>query len=266
MSSRPALGYRYFENPGGPLILYLHGFLGCKEDWNEVAGILGDRYAHLMVDLPGHGQSSRLKDSSYTMTGCAKHLVELLTYFHINTCHVVAYSMGGRLALHLAVNHAERFGRFVIESASPGLETEAERLERTRRDCHLAQTLETEGITAFVESWYNQPLFASLDKTSSRFQELVRRRLVGDPDRLARSLRLMGTGVQLPLWGQLNRLSTPILFLAGSKDTKFRQLASRMAHLCRNGQVAIISGAGHNVHFEQPVAYCNKIAEFLDDE
>jgi 2-succinyl-6-hydroxy-2,4-cyclohexadiene-1-carboxylate synthase len=259
------LDYRYTEHADCPVVLYLHGFLGCKEDWDEAVLCLADQFTHLQVDLPGHGRSiHNVPDDAYTMAECAQTLVDLLDLLHIASCNVVGYSMGGRLALYLAVFHGDRFGRFLIESASPGLRTATERDERVRHDLQVADMIRSKDADTFLDHWYNQPLFASVDRTGSRFEELLRRRRqMFNRDGLAKSLEHMGAGAQPSLWAHLGGIRGRVLFMAGERDTKFAILTSEMAHLCPNGQVAIIPEVGHNVHFERPPEFCRRVAVFF---
>lgn len=264
--SRNLLAHHFRGQPGRPVLLFLHGFLGCGEDWTAMAGHFESEYALLTVDLPGHGGSHQLADSDpspYSMAGCAAQLGHLLDRYEIETCHAVGYSMGSRLALYLAVNHADRFDHVVIESGSPGLKTEAEREERRRRDAELARDLTSGPLDNFLDRWYNQPLFATLDQTGESFRLMRERRLTNTPEGLALSLEHMGTGAQPSLWEALSSVLSRVLFIAGEKDRKFYRLAAEMAHLCPHGELAIIAGAGHNVHVEQPELYRAQVVPFL---
>ena len=266
--SLPLLSYRLSGQPGKQPLLFLHGFMGCGDDWDELAVKFSNDHAIITVDLPGHGDSYPLCEKAaaarhYSMSGCAELIISLLDHLSLVRPHVIGYSMGGRLALYLATHHADRFGRFVVESASPGLNSEREREERRLRDQQLADTLRTEALDDFLEFWYDQPLFDTLDRTSDGFLRLLERRRRGNPEGYARSLEHMGIGRQPSLWDKLPEINTPILFLAGEKDHKFNRLADEMAHLCPHGQLAIIAGAGHNVHVEQPGPYYEQLAGFL---
>ncbi len=77
------------------------------------------------------------------------------------------------------------------------------------------------------------------------------------------SLKHMGTGAQPSLWDELKDLAPRTLFVVGEKDEKYRAIANEMTSLCPASQVAIIPGAGHNVHFECPGEYGAEIARFL---
>ena len=172
--------------------------------------------------------------------------------------------MGGRLGLHLAVNSPGLWNRIVIESASAGLESETEREQRRKQDAQTALSLEKNGLQCFLDTWYSQPLFATLKSDSVRFKKLMDRRCRANATELHRSLRKMSVGIQKPLWDQLPRLNIPTLFLAGAKDIKYSTLADRMARLCPHGKAAIIAGAGHNLHFDKPQEVAESVSEFLE--
>jgi len=267
MTEPPVLGYHFQKNPGKHTILYLHGFLGCKEDWSSTVTQFGDAYSHLTVDLPGHGETAEasLDDHDFTISGCAERLIKLLGFLNIEKCHLAAYSMGGRLGLFLLSNYPAHFERAVIESASPGLQSKDERAARTSHDNRLADELIGSEFHEFLDRWYAQPLFSTLDRTNPRFEELLKRRSQGDPGQLARSLRLMGTGVQPSLWSRLGDIACPVLFVVGELDDKYQRLAERMLPLCPRSQVAIIPGAGHNSHFERPAEYGEAVHRFFSE-
>jgi len=247
----------------GPAVLLLHGFMGSGEDWRQLAGLLGDRFRLLAPDLPGHG-GTRIEsgDAAYAMPEVARSIVGLLDYLGITCCSLVGYSMGGRIALFLALMYPGRFTRVILESASPGLETEKERAKRVKRDEDLARELETGDLAAFLDAWYAQPIFGSL-RTHPAFGGLLKSRLKNDPWMLAASLRLMGAGVQPSLWEELHNLRMPLLALAGERDEKFRIIAGRMAQQCPSARVAVIPGCGHAIHVERPEAFASSVEDFL---
>jgi pimeloyl-ACP methyl ester carboxylesterase len=92
-------------------------------------------------------------------------------------------------------------------------------------------------------------------------------RLENTAEGLAASLRLAGTGAQVPLWDRLAELAMPVLLVAGEHDAKFRALAERMAAaIGTNATVALVTGAGHAAHLEQPDAFCWLVEQFLADD
>jgi 2-succinyl-6-hydroxy-2,4-cyclohexadiene-1-carboxylate synthase len=247
------LHYSFSGDPGKPLILFLHGFMGNTHEFDEAIRLLSDDFYCLTVDLPGHGATKVLgSNECYTMSNTAYAVIHLLDDLKITKCFLVGYSMGGRLALYLTLYFPHRFAKTILESASPGLLTEVERAERVKRDEQIARKLERsldDDFIAFLSNWYNQPIFGSI-KNHPQFHNLIEVRLQNNPIELAKSLRFLGTGYQPSLWEKLKENTNPILLLAGEFDDKFVSINTRMTQVCDFCHLNIISHSGHNIHFE----------------
>jgi len=263
--THPMLSFRYTQGKSPDVLLLLHGFLGCKEDWETLEKAIGPDQSYLTTDLPGHAETAgiALAPESYRMEKCAKLVIDTINHVGLSSCHLLGYSMGGRLALFLALHYPDRFRSLMIESATAGIRNETERTERRARDAKLAQTIRDRNLADFLEFWYSQPLFATLDPQSQSYKLMYERRLGSDREGLALSLEQMGTGAQPDLWDHLNELKIPALFMAGARDWKFQRLAAEMANLCPGGEVAILAEAGHNVHFEKPEEFGQTVSAFI---
>jgi 2-succinyl-6-hydroxy-2,4-cyclohexadiene-1-carboxylate synthase len=245
-----------------PIVLFLHGFLGSGEDFGPVIEPLSDDYHCLTIDLPGHGQTRVTgANEQYGMVPTAMAIVELLDRLGIPQCVLVGYSMGGRLALYLALHFPHRFPQSVLVSASPGLEQAADRQARLQHDWDLARQLEAD-FPGFLERWYGQPLFQSLRRLP-QFAALQQRRSHNRPPELAQSLRYLSTGRQPALWAALSQHSAPLLLLVGEDDRKFCQINQAMGDCCAAAQVAIVPNCGHAPHLEQPAAFVQQVRSFL---
>ena len=237
--------------------------MGNSQVFKEVIALLGNRFSYLVVDLPGHGQTKVTgKDDLYNMQNTAQALIELLDKLAIKKCFLLGYSMGGRLALYLALHFPQYFSKVVLESASPGLKTATQRTQRVNQDLKLAQQLESTDFELFLAKWYDNPLFAFLKK-NPQFPELIEKRLQNTPLELARSLRTLSTGLQSSLWEKLPDNKIPMLLLAGELDRKFVEINTEMANLYDRIQLTIVADCGHNIHFENPVQFTNIVRDFL---
>ena len=245
-----------------PVVLFFHGFLGSCEDFDAIVPQLSDQFCCLRVDLPGHGQT-QVSEESYTMANTAALIVHLLDRLNIVQCYLMGYSMGGRLALYLALQFPDRFPKAVLESASPGLRTEAERLARKQHDAKLADRLEAD-FPEFLVDWYEQPLFRSFQQHPN-FEQLIQRRLKNRPSALAKSLRHLGTGAQSSLWNRLKIHQNPLLLLVGECDRKFISINQEMVNACKAAQLKIIPSTGHNIHVEDPQIFADCVRKFLQD-
>ncbi|MHB8377004.1 MAG: 2-succinyl-6-hydroxy-2,4-cyclohexadiene-1-carboxylate synthase [Dehalococcoidia bacterium] len=248
---------------GVPLLL-LHGFSGSAATWEPYAEAWAG-FRTIAVDLIGHGASDAPPDESrYTMTRCVADLSALLDALGVGRAAVLGYSMGGRVALHLALAAPERVAALILEGASPGIEDPAERRARVASDRALADDIERDGVEAFVDRWQALPLFV----TQARLPDAVRARLRAQRLRnsaggLANSLRGMGAGTTEPVVARLHELRMPVLLVAGEHDAKYRAIALAMRERMPDARVSIVAGAGHAVHLEQPAAFAPLVKEFV---
>jgi 2-succinyl-6-hydroxy-2,4-cyclohexadiene-1-carboxylate synthase len=171
----------------------------------------------------------------------------------------VGYSQGGRLCLQLALDRPEVVERLVLVSASPGIADADERATRRAADDRLAAQIERDGVDAFLERWLAQPLFATLPRERSGIDE---RRTANTVEGLTFQLRVLGQGVQPSNWERLGELAMPVLLLVGELDTKYVDIAHRMAARITDARVEVIPGAGHACHLEQPARVAHLLASF----
>lgn len=259
------VSYHCLEQGAGEPLVLLHGFTGSSAAWFTVLPALAERYRVIAVDLLGHGESDAPEDPArYAMERVVWDMATLLDILAVGPAVVLGYSMGGRLALYLALTLPERWRGLILQSASPGLATEAERAARVAQDEALAQRIETLGIERFVASWERLPLFASQQTLPEAVRvEQRRRRLQNRPAGLAGSLRGMGAGVQPSLWERLGELTLPTLLLAGALDEKFVGIARKMARAIPEATLGLAPDAGHAIHLEQPERWLRLVAGWL---
>lgn len=234
-----------------PLIL-LHGFTQTSRSWDPVLPHLNRSRAIIRVDLPGHGLSAHA-DADLNRTA------DLVA----ETCGhgtVVGYSMGGRVALHIALDQPRSADRLILIGATPGIVDEIERRERRRQDDLLADRIERDGVPAFLEDWLANPLFAGLPKSRADLEDRRRNTAAG----LADSLRHCGTGTQTPLWTRLRSIDVPVAVIVGDRDDKFVGIGRDMvAAIGDRATLHLVEDAGHSAHLEQPAAVAAIIDSLL---
>lgn len=249
----------------GPPLVLLHGFTGSADTWRGLAESLAGEYRTIAPDLIGHGRSpAPAALDRYRMERAADELVALLRERGHGRAAWLGYSLGGRVALHVAARHPEAVAALALEGASPGIADAAERAARVRSDEALAARIERDGVEAFVDEWERVPLFATQRALPAETRAAVRAVRVSHAARgLANSLRGMGAGAQEPLQGRLGEMRAPALLLAGDLDAKYAALAAEMARTMPNATMSLIAGAGHAAHLERPEAFLRPLREFL---
>lgn len=244
-------------------VVLLHGFTGSAASWGSTVldGLSRCAGGVLPIDLPGHGSDRGRSDpEAFTLTA----VLERIDASAPPRYDLIGYSLGGRLALHHALRAGDRVRRLVLESASPGLATEADRADRRRSDAALALRIEEHGVEAFVEEWEALPLF----HTQRRLPDEVKRRhregrLANDPHSLGAALRGLGTGSLPSVWDRLGEVEAEVLLLAGEFDDKFSDIARRMREGLPRAHVEVVRGAGHAIHLERPDAWLDRVCDFL---
>ncbi len=249
--------------------MLLHGFAQSGATWRgTVATLESTGYRVLVPNLGGRrvGDAEATADApldpaAYTFAGLVDFLEDLLDREEVDRVNLVGYSMGGRVALHFALVHPERLASLVLESAGLGPRDTEERAAYRRRDAALVDHLRNGSIEGFVDRWEELPIFATQKNLSAEARACVREeRLANDPEVLAYLLEGAGQHVMPDLRPCLSGITVPMLYLAGSRDAKYRMLSEEL------GRAYDISvhrfDTGHDIHLEDSASYSATLREF----
>ena len=234
-------------------LVLLHGFTNTGASWDQVMAALPERYRPLAPDIRGHGAAASVRPVS--LPGVVGDVGALTP----GPFDLVGYSMGGRLALHVALALPGRVGRLVLIGASPGIADAAARAERRAADDALADEVEAMTIEAFADRWAKTAVLA--DQPPEVLARVQAERLRNTPAGLAAALRGLGTGALPSLWDRLGEVSARVEIVVGERDAKFQPIAGEMAAALPDARVQVIAGAGHAVHLEAPGRVAQLIAE-----
>ena len=139
-----------------PTVVFLHGFTHTGRSWQPVIAALAERYTSVADDIRGHGDASeRLPVSLGTV-------VDDVLAAAPERFTLAGYSMGGRIALHVALRRPDRVQRLVLIGASPGIADAQQREARRLADERLAdevEALDHRGVRAAVGT---DPVLAGL--------------------------------------------------------------------------------------------------------
>ncbi len=234
-------------------IMLLHGFGGTGRTWDAVAARLDPaRYTPLAPDLRGHGRKRGYRP--VTVDGCVR---DLLARAPDRPFVLAGYSMGGRIALHVALAAPARLRRLVLVSATAGIADPAERAARAERDLALAERAEAMTPQAWADLWTSQPIFAGTPpEVLPAWREDLGRT---PPSDAAAALRGLGTGAMAPLWDRLGELPMPVQVVAGERDEAYVRLGEELVAAVPQGELVLVPGAGHGLPREAPEA----LAELL---
>jgi pimeloyl-ACP methyl ester carboxylesterase/putative sterol carrier protein len=257
----------YVLGQGDPVLL-LHGLGGTKITWLPLLGALGERHRVIVPDLPGHGESDKPR-TDYSPRFYARVIRRLLDSLGIEQAVVIGNSMGGRIALELALRSPDRVACMgLLSPAVPGF--------RWRYILGFTRVFPTEwgGIPfPLREKWMEtviRRLFADPSRLpesaySSAAKEFIR--IYRDPvARMAffSSLRHIVTERPEPFYSSLRRIKQPVLVAFGDQDrTVPPRLGVRLAQRLPNSEYVALPGCGHVPQFEATEATEAVVAAFL---
>jgi pimeloyl-ACP methyl ester carboxylesterase len=113
-------------------------------------------------------------------------------------------------------------------------------------------------IEQFAERWERTPVLA--DQPPEVKEAARADRLRNTPAGLAAALRALGTAALPPLWDRLGEVKIPVMMIVGGRDERFQAVAVRMVQGMPQAEVAVVAGAGHAVHLENPEEVARLIA------
>jgi 2-succinyl-6-hydroxy-2,4-cyclohexadiene-1-carboxylate synthase len=228
-----------------PRVVLVPGFTQTMASWRGVRRVLEESCDVVALDVPARDTFAATAISIGTQGKRAVY---------------VGYSMGGRIALRLALDRPELVSALVLVSATPGIEDQTARDERIASDEALAVSVERDGVDAFLERWLAQPMFANVPPDAPGLSE----RASLSAGYVAHCLRVLGTGTMEPMWDRLAELEMPVALVTGKTDAKFEKIALSMLERMRGDVVHIRLDGGHALPLEQPAVLGGFIGSFVD--
>jgi 2-succinyl-6-hydroxy-2,4-cyclohexadiene-1-carboxylate synthase len=238
----------------GPRVVLLHGFTQTHASWHRVVDRLGADHEVVAIDAPGHGGSSDIRADLATGARLIAEAGGRATY--------VGYSMGGRVALRLALDHPDHVQGLVLIGATAGIRDSAEREQRRLADEATAARIERDGVGPFLTSWLAQPMFAGLPDDPVDHAARAENTAAG----LASSLRLAGTAtMDPPWWPELGAITAPTAVVVGELDTKFTAEGHRLVAAIGPGtRLHLVAGARHAAHLHDPDTVADVIRSMVE--
>jgi pimeloyl-ACP methyl ester carboxylesterase len=243
-----------------PLLL-VHGYTGFRHDFATQWDALAAVSRVVAPDLRGHGESSKTGDpASYTLDALAEDLVRLLDALDLPPCDLLGHSMGGMLALRVALARPERVASLVL------MDTSAERLDwidadllalasRVAREAGMAALARILRARAAGDAARSAPdRRVEEEWGEERFWAWREARVAAmDPEAYA------ALGAELAqcasLRPRLGEIRCPTLVMVGELDADFRAPAEALARGIAGAELAVIAEAAHQPQHEAPAAW-----------
>ena len=248
-----------------PAVILLHGITGHARVWDHLAGRLAPQRRVIALDQRGHGDSDPAPDDDYRVGTMADDVGTFADSLRLDRFVLIGHSMGGRIAIQYAADHAARLERLVIIDIGPDINLAG--LQRVR-DMMARSPERIESEEWAVEYIRRANPLQDVDMLRARVRHGLRRLPDGELTwKYAKGLRDMmreGRRDTVDLWEPLPRISCPTLVVRGSEsDILSPEVAKKMAERLPDGRLVEIAGAGHTVPADRPEEFVREIRTFL---
>ena len=249
------IGYTiYPHRKNAPPLLLFHGFTASAASFAANLPELRKHFTVVTVDLLGHGSSDAPSASeAYAPEQAVARVVALMDHLGFEDALLCGHSLGGALAVRVALDHPDRVAGIVVINSNSAAGTAEWRRDVQPGLVEMANRVRGEG-TAFLKGTRLYPA------RSRRLPDESRRLLTEDFDRLTAD-GIAGTAeglvARVNAFERLPELAVPTLVVAGDRDAEFMRNAPALLEALRAPIVrsVTLADAGHAANLEQPAAF-----------
>src|SRR6266851_6896230 len=248
----------WFEAGRGEPLVLIHGLADDHRAWRGALPDLVLRHRVLMYDLRGHGETS-LGRPDGTLAQLAADLASLSKSIGAGGADVAGFSLGGTIAMRMAIDHPEMVNRLVLVATSSRVGRTAADWYRRRvemvehEDPDLRATLDRDTAEVYAEA--PSELDAGL---------FIRRQSTADPRGYGNACAAMAALNAAPLDPELGHISAPTLIVASELDRHCPPKAAEIiAAGIKGSRLEVIAGAGHPIPVEKPRELAGSMNTFL---
>jgi len=247
----------YQQMGSGPNLVLIHGLFGSLDNLNMVAKGLADTFKITNVDVRNHGGSFHENDMDYTLL--AQDVVDTLTSLSISKTLILGHSMGGKIAMQIALNFPELVDRLAVADIAP--------VTYPAHHRHIIDGLSSLDLTK-LENRKSADLALSAYVKESSTRQFLLRNLTMKAGRLTFKCNLGNIAQcysQIMQGSPLDKqYSKATLFIkGGNSDYITAEHHDIIKQLFPNSSAKIIQNAGHWLHAEKTIAFNKIVRDFL---
>jgi pimeloyl-ACP methyl ester carboxylesterase len=238
----------YYEDHGsGDPVLLSHGYSATAQMWTGQVAAFKDKYRVITWDMRGHGQSDSPDDpSAYSEAATCDDMAAILKHLGIESAVIGGLSLGGYMSLAFHVAHPEMTRALMLFDTGPGYKNPVAREGWNDTARKRAEVFEEKGLEAVGRS---AEVRIAQHRSAQGLAHAARGMLAQFDSRIIESLP---------------EIKVPTLVLVGENDTPFLGGTDYMVNKIPGAQKALIENAGHASNIDQPAAFNEAVAKFLD--
>jgi len=254
-------GISYSVSGRGPVLILVNGLSRSSHHWVGFENILSDRFTIISFDPRGLGESKVELGWNLTVESMARDVKEIIATEKLDSAFIYGFSLGGMVAMTLALHHPNVIKKIVCVNSSVGggaifrinpraLITMAKGgLGRDDLHMEMSKFLLGSEMGQYVRK-----------RAIDRWNSIERRH--GRP--VLQTIKQLGAAIRFTGPRKLRNISIPTLIICGKKD-RFVPIANSqsIARLIPQSILKCVPGGGHELHVDKPLLMKNLLTEFL---
>ncbi len=254
-----SISYLMAGPPAATPLVFLHGLGGSRATWENLLGGLVERHRVVACDLPGHGLSDKPASDAtdYSITGLALAIQETLTSLKLMPCILVGHSLGGAVAMQIALEQADQVtGLILVDSAGLGEEINPELLNLVDAEPS------SENTRRLLELFYEDQRLV-LDRGVEEMHQGRWRPGAAEAERAVAASAFSRDGQQTGLPARLSELQAPTLLIFGLEDRVIpADHAFAAARVIPDAWIKLMPGIGHVPQVEDATGLARTVDRF----
>lgn len=251
LATKDGITWHYLESEdtdGKPVVLLVHGFGADSSNWIRFANELQGEFHFIIPDLPGHGQTTRTTDMDYHIETQARRLFRFMDALKVNRFHVVGNSMGGGIALKMAMDSPQRLRSLGLVDAA-GVTIVSNAYDK------LLQSGSNPLIPHKPDDFFTTLDWATADPpwTPDFIIRVMGEKKAANAPVAEKVWHDINAPGELEMKDRLSQIRTPTLIVWGAKDRLLPEKnADVFDKLIPDSRKVVISGVGHVPMVEAP--------------
>jgi esterase len=242
---------------GQPVIL-IHGLFGNLDNLGRLARHLSERFDVISIDLPNHGLSPHIPSVDYPTLSLS--IYEFVESLHLTNVHVVGHSMGGKVAMQLAIDYPHLVKSLTVADIAPVLYTD--------RHANVFSALNAIDISTLTSRTQALEIVTSHNIDAGTAQFLLKNLAKNENGFFWRcsieNLQQSYPQIIAGLSGE-NSFNGSTLFIKGeNSDYINAQHRPAIMQYFPQANAKIIQGTGHWLHAEKPASFNKIVVDFID--
>jgi len=243
----------------GPPVIILHGLFGMLDNWRSIARMLEENYQCILVDLRNHGRSPHHEEMNYQVM--ATDIKELMDDLDIDDAIIMGHSMGGKVAMQVAIDHTDRVGKLIVIDIAT-----KEYISHHDDVITAIESVVPSGIKERSEAEQILRRYLGQDEATIQFLMKNLNRLPGGGFEWKANMPVIIDHYEEILEGVKSDIpfDKPVLFIRGALSGSLKDEDwAEIKWLFPQAQLITIANAGHWVHADQPEALINALRTFM---